>query len=413
MKVLQINTTLNTTSTGKIAEGIGQALLQEGHESYIASAWVGRDGSSSKHIPIGNASDRYRHAFKSRLLDRHGFGSKSATQNLVTEIQRINPDVIGLHNVHGYYLNIDVLFKYLKDVQKPIVWTFHDCWPFTGHCSHFDYVGCDKWKTECFDCPLSHRYPASWYMDNSTKNFHQKKELFNGLKKLTIVTPSHWLKKLVAQSFLHNYPVEVINNGIELDQFKSVNSGQLKLKYNLEGKKIVLGVASVWDRIKGFSYFIELSKQLDDSFRIILIGLSEEMIRNLPKNIIGIPRTENMDELVSFYSMADVFVNPTLVDNFPTTNLEALACGTPVITFDTGGSPEAISSETGFVVVKRDSIALQEAVTKVVVRGKDFYTSSCRARAEEKYDKNDRFAEYVNLYKEVSKQVKNKNLEHV
>lgn len=402
MKALQINTTVSTTSTGRIAEEIGQTLQNHGHESFIAYKNLGPQGSKSDLIKIGDNLDVYLHGLKSRLLDQHGFGSKRATKNLLQKIIDIDPDVIGLHNLHGYYLNVEVLFNFLKKVQKPVIWTLHDCWPFTGHCSFFDYVSCEKWKTECHNCPLSDKYPASWLIDNSKKNFHRKKRLFNGLKNLIIVTPSRWLKNLVSQSFLSDYPVQVIHNGIDLEQFKPVETGRFEAKYKLSGKNILLGVASVWDRRKGLKYFLELSKHLDDSFRIILIGLPDEKIKQLPENIIGIQRTENIDELVSFYSAADVFVNPTLVDNFPTTNLEALACGTPVITFDTGGSPEAIDQDTGMVVQRGDSKGLHISVSKIVENGKPFYEKSCRHRAVKLYNKKDRFRDYLNLYKDMS-----------
>jgi glycosyltransferase involved in cell wall biosynthesis len=402
--VLQINTTLNTTSTGRIAEEIGQTLIQNGHESYIASAQLGPGGTCSEHIPIGNEFDIYMHGMKSRLLDRHGFGSNRATTQLVEQIKRVDPDVIGLHNLHGYYLNVEVLFTYLKQVQKPVVWTFHDCWPFTGHCSFFDFVGCEKWKTECYDCPLSDKYPASWFMDNSTENFHQKRALFNGLEKLVIVTPSRWLKDLVGESFLSSYPVKVIHNGIDLEQFRPVDTDIAKAKYGVSGRHVILGVASVWDRRKGLGYFVDLSKRLGDRFKIILVGLAGGRLRNLADNIMGIPRTESVEELVALYNIADVFVNPTMVDNFPTTNLEALACGTPVITFDTGGSPEAISAKTGRVVVQKNVDELYQSVMQIAENGKDFYKPYCRARAIAKYDKKDRFAEYVQVYKELAEQ---------
>ena len=399
MKVLQINTTVNTTSTGRIAEEIGQMLQQHGHESYIAYKKVGPAGSTSKLIPFGSKIDVYLHGLKTRIFDRHGFGSGRATRQLIEKIDEINPDLIGLHNLHGYYLNIEVLFNYLKEIQKPVVWTLHDCWPFTGHCSFFDYVSCEKWKTECHDCPLSDKYPASWFMDRSRQNFQQKKALFNGLDNLTIVTPSHWLAMLVKQSFLSDYSVEVIHNGIDLEQFRSVNTSDVITQYNLAGKKVLLGVASIWDRRKGLKYFIELGKLLDNSFRIILIGLSEDKSRDLPKNIIAIPRTEDIDELVSFYSVADVFVNPTLVDNFPTTNLEALACGTPVITFDTGGSPEAISGETGSVVEKEDSEELYQSIQNFFKNGITIDSDDCRERCVQLFNKKERYKDYLDLYR--------------
>ncbi len=401
MKVLQINATVNTTSTGRITEEIGQTLLDHGHGSYIAYSKSGPGGSGSHLIRIGNDIDFYRHGLKTRALDRHGFGSKKSTQDLVGQIKNIKPDVIGLHNLHGYYLNIEVLFKYLKNVQIPVIWTLHDCWPFTGHCSFFDYVSCEKWKTGCYECPLSNRYPASWFIDNSEKNYHQKSELFNGLKNLTIVTPSHWLAELTSQSFLSKYPVEVIPNGIDVDRFEPVEPSLVKAKYQLTDKKIILGVASVWDRRKGLDDFLQLSKQLDDHFRIVLIGLSEKTIRELPSNIIGIPRTENIDELISLYSCADVFVNPTLVDNFPTTNLEALACGTPVITYKTGGSPEAIDANTGLIVPKGDVGALHFGIREILKNGKSNYSKACRNRAIAYFNKEERFRDYLNLYENV------------
>ena len=403
MKVLQINTTVNTTSTGRITEEIGQALQKFGHESHIAYKNVGPAGSTSNLVRIGNDLDVYLHGIKTRVLDRHGFGSKRATEEFVNKIEKINPDVIGLHNLHGYYLNIEVLFNYLKKVQKPVIWTLHDCWPFTGHCSYFDYVNCQKWKTECHDCPLSNKYPASWLADNSTNNFHRKKELFNGLEKLVIVTPSRWLKQLVGQSFLSDYSTEVIHNGIDLDRFKPAKVNGLKSKYDLSGKTVLLGVASVWDRRKGLKYFIELSERLSDQFKIVLIGLSGDKIRELPERIIAIPRTENIEELVSFYNMADLFVNPTLVDNFPTTNLEALACGTPVVTFDTGGSPEAIDEETGFVVNKKDADQLSQVIEKAVQDQSNNRQAKCRDRSIRYFNKEDRYRDYIDLYEKVWK----------
>src|SRR5699024_8325988 len=225
MKLLQINTTVNTTSTGRITEEIGQKAMEDGYESFIAYRKAGPEGSRSELIKSGNEIDKYWHGFKTRVFDLHGFGSKRATRELVREINDINPDVIGLHNLHGYYVNIEILFNYLKDVQKPVLWTFHDCWPFTGHCTYFESVNCERWKTGCHDCPLKKNYPASYFLDNSRWNYAKKKELFNGLKNLTIVTPSAWLKNYVTQSFLKDYPVKVIHNGIDIDIFTPNDNG--------------------------------------------------------------------------------------------------------------------------------------------------------------------------------------------
>lgn len=397
MKLLQINTTVNTTSTGRIAEEIGQTVMDAGHKSVIAYRKEGPADSRSKLIKIGNDLDMYLHGIKTRLFDLHGFGSKRATRGLVNEIEKEDPDVIGLHNLHGYYLNIEILFNYLKKVQKPVVWTFHDCWPFTGHCAYFDSVDCTKWKTGCHDCPLKTKYPASYLVDNSEWNFAKKRELFNGLENLTIVTPSRWLSELVKKSFLQNYPVEVIHNGIDTTVF-SPSSENLPAELILRNKKIVLGVASVWDQRKGLQDFIKLNSVLGSDYQIVLAGLNETQRKDLPDGITAIPRTENVQQLAALYSAAEVFVNPTWIDNFPTTNIEALACGTPVITYKTGGSPEAIDSETGLVVEQGDIQGLNKAILKVSKNGKELYRSKCRMRAENYFNKDERFRDYLKLY---------------
>ena len=335
MKVLQINSVCGVGSTGRIATDIHSMLTNQGHKSYIA---FGRNlpENCNNTIRIGTKYDNYSHIALTRVSDKHGFGSKKATNEFIKEVEKLDPDIIHLHNIHGYYINIEILFEYLKKADKPVIWTLHDCWSFTGHCSHFDYVGCDKWKTGCFNCPEKKSYPASIVFDNSKSNYLMKKELFAGVKNMTIVTPSKWLAELVQKSFLGEYPIKVINNGIDLDVFKPTKSNFRK-EHNLENKFIILGVASGWSQRKGFHHFIELSKKIKKDEKIIIVGLTEKQKKSLPHNIIGITRTNNIKELAEIYSVADIYVNLTLEDNFPTTNLEALACGTPVITFDTGG----------------------------------------------------------------------------
>lgn len=389
MKILQINTTVNIGSTGRIAEDIGKVMIEHGHESYIAFG-RGNPNSKSQLIKIGNNWDVYSHGLKTIISDRHGFGSKAATKTLIERIEKIKPDVIGLHNLHGYYLNIETLFKYIKDKGFPIIWSLHDCWVFTGHCAHFDYVGCEKWKTHCHKCPLTSRYPSSYGLDNSKRNFLDKKRIFNGVNNLTIVTPSQWLANNVAQSFLSSYPVQVIHNGIDLEVFKSLDE--------IKKEKLILGVASVWDRIKGLDQFIELRKVLSEDYKIVLIGLTDYQIKNLPKGIKGLSRTENMEELVQWYNRASFFVNPTLVDNFPTVNLEALACGTPVITYNTGGSPESIDVHTGRIVEKRDVMGLVKAIEEIEALDLNHVQKKCRERAENLFDKNKRFKDYLDLF---------------
>jgi putative colanic acid biosynthesis glycosyltransferase len=401
LKVLQINTSVNSGSTGKIAEDIGNLLLKQGHESSIAYG-RGNRPSGSKLIKIGSKLGTYFHWLLTALFDKHGFGSKKATLKLINQIEIIKPDIIGLHNIHGYYINIEILFEYLQTSKIPIVWTLHDCWAFTGHCTYFDSVNCEKWKTQCFNCPKTKFYPTSYLIDNSKNNYSIKKVLFNLPKSIQLITPSNWLNQLVKQSFL-THPVQTIYNGIDLTIFKPNYSDSLLLeKHKLNNKLVVLGVASIWDKRKGLDDFIALSQILDSNkFQIILIGLSKDQITNLPSQIIGIERTENVQQLAEYYSLAYVFINPTWQDNFPTTNIESLACGTPVITYNTGGSPEAIDDNTGIVVKKGDIKGLEQAIHVIIKNGKSFYQDNCRKRAELLFDKNERYLDYIKLFESI------------
>ena len=342
MRVLQINSVCGIRSTGRICTDLADVLLQDGHECKIA---YGRESVPEKYgkiaVRIGNDLDAKMHALQSRIFDNAGFGSRLATEKFIEWVKEYNPDIIHLHNIHGYYINIEVLFKYLAESNKPVIWTLHDCWAFTGHCAYFSYVKCDKWKTGCFNCPQKKRYPLSLLWDASKQNWQKKKALFTSVKNMTLVTPSKWLANEVKKSFLSNYPMNVIANGIDLDVFKPTPS-DFKEKNGLVGKKIILGVASSWSECKGLKDFIELSKILDEKYKIVLVGLSGNQIKELPENVMAISRTNNVKELAEIYTAADIFFNPTYEDNFPTVNLEAQACGTPVITYRTGGSVESV-----------------------------------------------------------------------
>ena len=311
-------------------------------------------------VRIGSDLDVKLHGIKARLFDEAGFGSKKATEKFIEWVKEYDPDVIHLHNIHGYYINIAVLFDYLKTCGKKIIWTLHDCWSFTGHCVYFDYVDCDKWKTGCFECPQKKEYPARIGPDMSRTNYMKKKRLFTGIQNMTLVTPSQWLTDLLQDSYMKEYDVKVIHNGVDTEVFRPVES-RIKERYSCADKKVILGVAAIWDKRKGLSSFIELSKKLDDTYQIILVGLTQEQIKSLPANIIGIEHTNSVKELVELYSVAEIFVNPTLEDNYPTTNIEAIACGIPVVTYDTGGSPES-AKMFGTSVPKRDVQALMRAV---------------------------------------------------
>lgn len=391
MKLLQINTTVNSGSTGRIAEEIGGFVMNQGWASYIAYGRGDRP-SKSQTIKIGNKFDQAFHLLGTRLFDKHGFYSTSATKELIRKIDNIEPDIVHLHNLHGYYLNLAVFFEYLGAKKYQVVWTFHDCWPFTGHCTYFDAVNCEKWKTQCFDCPNKRAYPST-YFDSSRQNFINKKFILSSAVKLNIITPSRWLLHHVEESFLKAHGGRVINNGVNLKIFKPLTNFHRK-----PDEFIILGVASLWDKRKGLDDFIKLRELLPANYRITLIGLSKRQIDTLPPGIQGIERTESIAELISYYNFAEVFVNPTYVDNFPTTNIEALACGTSVITYNTGGSPEAIDEHTGLIYEKGDIEGIAEGVKKICGDGKESYSRSCRKRAEDFYDKNQRYADYLKLY---------------
>ncbi len=398
--ILQINSVVNSGSTGRIAEEIGQTAISCGWESFIAYGRNERP-SVSKLIKIGSEKDIRWHGVQTRLFDKHGFASRKTTFDFVKQIDEIKPDIIHLHNIHGYYINIEILFYYLKRVNLPVVWTLHDCWPITGHCSYFTFIACEKWKSECYSCPQKKEYPASYFIDRSKKNYIKKKELFNSLTNLTLVPVSQWLSGILKESFLQNYPIKVVNNGVNIEAFRpSLNSG-FRIRYGFKDKFILLGVASIWDERKGLKDFIELSKLLNSDFQIVLVGLTKAQIREIPNNIIGIERTENVDELAEVYESSDVFVNPTYEDNFPTTNLESLACGTPVITYKTGGSHESIDENTGIVVKQGNIKKLEDAIKEIKRRGKQYYSKACVERVHRLYKKEDRYKEYIDLYEEL------------
>lgn len=364
MKVLMINVVCGIRSTGRICTDLATALETQGHEVKIAYGREEVPEQFKKYaVRIGNDFDVKIHGIKARLFDGSGFGSKAVTIKFIEWVKEYDPDVIHLHNIHGYYINVEVLFGYLKTCGKKIIWTLHDCWAFTGHCAYFDYVNCEKWKKECDKCPQKKEYPARIGPDMSKRNYEYKKELFAGIHNLIIVTPSYWLADLVSKSFMKDYSVQVIHNGVDTEIFKPT-FGNIKEKYKCQNKKIILGVAAVWDKRKGLDTFVELSKRVDSTYQIILVGLDKKQIESLPTNIIGIERTNNVYELVELYTEATVFVNPTLEDNYPTTNIESIACGTPVISYRTGGSPES-AKMYGMSVKKKDIDELVVAIKSV------------------------------------------------
>ncbi len=352
MKILLINSVCGTGSTGRICTDLAQKFEREGHEVKIA---YGRDNNVPEQfrkyaVQIGNSLDVRFHGIRTRILDEHGFGSKRVTKKFLKWAEEYKPDLLWIHNIHGYYINIEMLFVWIKQYpEMEIKWTLHDCWAFTGHCAYFTMANCNKWKIHCDKCIQKRKYPTSIIKDNSKNNFDRKKKAFSGVKNMTLITPSRWLADLVKQSFLAEYPVEVHYNTIDTSIFKPTPSN-FRERYGLENKKIVLGVASTWDERKGLVDFIELSKMLDDSYVIVLVGLNERQIREIPNKVVGIKRTNSLNELAAIYTAADVFINPSKEETFGMTTIEASACGTDVIVYENTACEEIVRNSRGVVV---------------------------------------------------------------
>ena len=392
MTIAQINSVCGSGSTGKICVSLSQLLDQKGYNNTVYYS----SGNSNHVNGVKYTSDLYikTQALRSRILGNYGFNSASITKDLIRRLKEQNADIVHLHNLHGHNCDLSTLFSYLKENHIKVIWTFHDCWAFTAYCPHFTFVGCDKWKTECCDC---HQYRAySWLKDRSRYLYNKKKELFSGLD-MTIVTPSVWLADLVKQSFLKDYPVKVINNGIDLSVFKPTDS-DFRTRCGIpQSKNVILGVAFGWGKRKGLDVFVDLAKRLDgENYQIVLVGTDSAVDKQLPDNIISIHRTQNQTELAEIYTAADLFVNPTREENYPTVNMESIACGTPVLTFRTGGSPEIVDETCGCVVDCDDVDAMEREITRICTE-RAYSKDDCILRARA-FDKDERFKEYVELY---------------
>lgn len=393
MKILMINVVCGIRSTGRICAELAAALEAQGHEVKIA---FGRENVPEQYqrfaVKIGSDIDVNLHALKARLSDGAGFGSKAATVKFVKWINEYNPDVIHLHNIHGYYINVEVLFNYLKTCGKRVIWTLHDCWSFTGHSAYCDSVNCRRWIKGCFNCPLKKEYPASFF-DRSVQNWVKKKEVFTGVENMTIITPSNWLSTLVNDSFLKDYPVEVINNGIDTSQFCPVQ-GDFRQKHGIEMKFVLLGVATTWNRMKGYNDYLKLSEMLDDDYVVVLVGLTKKQIDKLPDNVLGIEKTSDVRELAGIYTSADLFLNLSYCENYPTVNIEAMSCGTPVLTYKTGGSSEIVEKYGG-IVVERGNIS---AAAKACIDLKERKTVIEQSFNAEENDNSSVIKKYLELY---------------
>lgn len=395
MKILQINTVYGEGSTGKIAKDIHDVCRAQGIECVTAFRCL-RSGQEllEDSVEISSPLDSRIHGFLSYFTMFKGCFSKVRTFRFLKKVGKYSPDLIHLHNLHGSYINLPQLFRYIKKKNIPVVWTLHDCWAFTAICSHFSAVNCEKWKTGCGNCP-QRKALSSCPADCTRLVWKKKKKWFTGMKNAVVVAPSEWLACLAKQSFLGEYDVRVINNGIDTSVFKPTES-DFRKRNGLEDKHIVLGVAFDWDYRKGLDVVIRLASELPDDYRIVLVGTSDATDALLPANVLSVHRTSDRRELAAIYTCADVFINPTREDTFPTVNIEAIACGTPVVTFRTGGSPEMLDDTCGAVVEKDDTEALKNMIIRVCSE-KPFSSADCVKRGEQ-YEKSGKLGEYPTLY---------------
>lgn len=416
MKVLQLNQTFRYGgSTGRIVYELLCSQLQVGIDGFVIYGYSDGEPEDAHAFCLQrNILRRKLNILRTRLFDHHGFYNEAETANLIQWMDELKPDIIHLHNIHNHYVHVGRLFEYIRKHNIPVVWTLHDCWSFTGHCVYFDFSQCDKWKTQCHNCSSLHDYPPTCFFDRTTRNYEDKKVAFAGVANLTLVTPSRWLAGLARESFLRDYPVIAINNGVDINMFCPHKSG-IKEQLGIGSKKMLLAMAAIFERRKGTQYLQQLPELLTDNEVLVLVGLSEEQKKQFSKNrCIGLGRTNSVEDLAEYYSAADVFINPTLEDNFPTTNIEALACGTPVVTFETGGSVESVLdgeeasvvdgitySSVGAVVPKSDVNAMLRAVREIIANGKTTYSEACRKKAEERYDKDKQYLKYIELYNEI------------
>ena len=399
MKVAQINM-LPRGSTGKMMLQIMKVARQSGIEakSYTTPIFLvtGKEPRMKEdHLHyFGSFYENMFHNYAGKMLGRNGHYSYFGTKQLIRALKAFGPDIIHLHNIHAHCINLPLLFRFLSHSNIKVIWTLHDCWTFTGSCYHFDMVGCDKWKTGCHHCEQIRRHTV----DTSSRMYAKKRNWFTSVKNMMLVTPSQWLADQVRESFLRDYPIQVIHNGIDLNVFQPTQ-GDFRYRYHIpESKKILLGVAFGWNDRKGLDVFIELSKRLDeDRYQIVLVGTDENVDKRLPSNVISIHRTHDQKELTEIYTAADLFVNPTREETYPTVNMESIACGTPVLTFRTGGSPEILDKTCGSVVDRGDIDAIENEIVRICSQ-KTYSVESCLARAKQ-FDMKDRFEEYIRLYK--------------
>lgn len=398
MKVLQINSVCGIGSTGKLAVSISDFLNEKQVENYIAYGYLPSDRNNTYRF--GNSPDHHLHSFLSRQFCMQGYGSGLATLQLIRYIKRIKPDIVHLHNIHGHYLNFRILFHFLSKSKLNVVWTLHDCWSYTGKCAHYSDIGCSKWQIKCEDCPQLSTYPDS-RRDRSRQNYLDKKAAFTTVDKLYLVTVSQWLRDEVKKSFFKDKKIQCIYNGIDTDLYRPVES-DIRKRYQLEGKYVILGVSGVWNHGKGLADFFKLSELIDGDSRIVLVGITDEQKKSLPDKILGIHRTESQEELIRLYSMADVLVSCSTEETFGLVVAEAMACGTPAIVYDATACPEVVGNDSRFIVKPHNIRQLKEKIDDMRTEDEETIRQEIRMRIVESFSYRSMVAQYYDLYERIN-----------
>lgn len=398
-KLLQVNVVSNHLSTGNIVEDISKVAQSRGWETYVCYGRESVPGVNSEYH-IGSYIESACHYLENRLFDNEGLASRFATHRLIKHIKMVKPDIIHLHNIHDHYLNYRILFGYLNKVDIPVVWTFHDFWGITGHCHHFIDAHCIKWKSECGKCPLQHSTVNS-LIDRSKRNYALKKNIFSANQNLTIVPVSVWVEQNVRESFLKDKRIITIPNGIDIDTF--INQPEEEISVIPKDSFVILGVAREWEHgdRKGFDEFLELSKRLKNDEVIVLVGIKQDQIKDLPHNIIGIERTTLKQRLVNIYRNSNVLVSLSAAETFGLTIIEANALGIPAVVYDNTAPPSLITPMTGYVAKNKDVNDVYKKISMIRSRGREYYSKTCLEHVKIYYDKNTNYCKYIDLFEEL------------
>lgn len=398
-RLLQINTTLGRGSTGRIAELISSLARNAGWECFMAHGPRFLGNSEMRSYQVSGRFDELRHYVLSRVLDRHGLGSCAATKKLIRRIEKVRPDVVHIHNLHGYYANYKLLFQYLAKKGIPTVITMHDFWLMTGHCAYIN-KSCSKWEVGCGHCPRLREYPASFF-DRTRKNWVLKKSLFDAFDKdkLVLVPVSHWLEGFAKQSLLSERKFQVIQNGVDTKVFQPYQGEHSELWKKVDwNKHTIISVADKWTEANGFYDIIALSRLLPVDMQIVMVGLNEQQMEGLPDNIVGIGHTSNVQQLVELYSSADVLFNSSTEVTFGLVTAEAMACGTPAIVFKGTAGEEIVNPQTGFTIEKIEEIP---ELVYACREKSDTYNVNCRERVVEYFDSVKQYSKYIELYENI------------